>query len=437
MCRSNLCVKAVSLLFSFVLIITCFSFSVVRAADEDFDITVTSVQLKSSDVYDGDYVMLTATLRNQGSGTVPSGVPVQFTVSGRVIDEIVTDREIASGKKLTVTGNKNWKAIFGSHILRARVNASKELAETDYGNNTINERVSVVDEQRPLPGNKKPYTFAWMTDTQFYSQEYPEIYDKMTEWIADNAQSQNIKYVFHTGDVTNWYAYDNQWKNADASMKKLDGKVPYSILAGNHDVGFTANDYTQYLQYFGEKRFADDKNAEWYEGGKASAKLLTVGNRQFLMLALGYHPDDGMIAWANAKLKEHPTTPAIFTTHSYMNTDGSLNATGQSLFDKIIKPNPNVCLVLCGHNHSAEVNIANIDDNGDGKTDRTVYQLMADYQATENGGNGYLRLLTVDENKQQITVRTYSPYLDKYDYFDPAEYPEKDEFVIPMIGWPM
>lgn len=269
-----------------VFAITCFSFGVVRAADESPDITVTSVQLKNSDVYDNDYVKLTATLRNQSNVTVPSGVPVQFTVSGRVIDETVTDREIAGGDKLTVVSDKDWKAIFGSHVLRVRINASKEFLESDYGNNTIAERVSVVDEQRPLPDNKKPYTFVWMTDTQFYSQDYPEIYDKMTEWIADNADTQNIKYVFHTGDVTNWYAYDNQWKNADASMKKLDGKVPYSILAGNHDVGFTANDYTQYLQYFGEKRFAGEKNAEWYEGGKASAKLLTVGNRQFLMLAL-------------------------------------------------------------------------------------------------------------------------------------------------------
>lgn len=44
--------------------------------------------------------------------------------------------------------------------------------------------------------------------------------------------------------------------------------------------------------------------------------------------------------------------------------------------------------------------------------------MLANYQGgvegTEKGGNGFMRLITIDPGNSSISVKTYSPYVDKY-----------------------
>lgn len=102
----------------------------------------------------------------------------------------------------------------------------------------------------------KPFTFVWMSDTQYYSQHYPYIYDSMTEWIVENERNQSIKYAIHTGDIVDHMTNEFEWVQADLAMKKLDqAKIPYGVLAGNHDVGHSKLDYSTYSRYFGDARF--------------------------------------------------------------------------------------------------------------------------------------------------------------------------------------
>jgi hypothetical protein len=51
---------------------------------------------------------------------------------------------------------------------------------------------------------------------------------------------------------------------------------------------------------------------------------------------------------------------------------------------------------------------------GVGDKGNRVYQMLANYQDLENGGNGYMRLVTCHTGRGVVDVRTYSPYLDKY-----------------------
>jgi hypothetical protein len=59
---------------------------------------------------------------------------------------------------------------------------------------------------------------------------------------------------------------------------------------------------------------------------------------------------------------------------------------------------------------------------GDGTGRRTdigmygnlVNEILADYQSWPNGGNGFVRLLTVKPRLNQVVVRTFSPYLDQW-----------------------
>ena len=44
-----------------------------------------------------------------------------------------------------------------------------------------------------------------MTDTQYLTESYPEVYEELVIWIARNRVDRKIEFVTHTGDlVQNW-----------------------------------------------------------------------------------------------------------------------------------------------------------------------------------------------------------------------------------------
>lgn len=58
--------------------------------------------------------------------------------------------------------------------------------------------------------------------------------------------------------------------------------------------------------------------------------------------------------------------------------------------------------------------------------------MLADYQAGPEGGQGYMRLLHIDQDNNRIIVSTYSPYLKDYNFYNTDVYPGKDEFVMDL-----
>ena len=52
--------------------------------------------------------------------------------------------------------------------------------------------------------------------------------------------------------------------------------------------------------------------------------------------------------------------------------------------------------------------VAELDGSGN-----LVSQMLSDYQGYANGGNGYIRILTIDFDNNQFKVSTYSPYLNQ------------------------
>lgn len=293
-------------------------------------------------------------------------------------------------------------------------------------------QVIVQDEIAAKPDSD--YTFVWMSDTQYYSESYPHIYKQMVDWIAAQKDTLNIPYVFHTGDLVDKAWLSQQWKVADDSMKVLeDAQIPYGVLAGNHDVDHKTNDYTEYYQYFGADRF--EKQPYYggsYKNNRGHYDLISVNGNDYIMVYMGWGVDEEGIQWINDVLKQYPHRMAILNFHEYLLVSGNRSPIGDELYERVVVPNENVIAVLSGHYHDSETLIDEIDDNGDGVVDRKVYQMLADYQGGPEGGQGYLRLLHVNPSENKIYVKTYSPYLDRYNYYDPAEYPGKDEFVIDL-----
>ncbi|MCM3766380.1 lamin tail domain-containing protein [Neobacillus niacini] len=287
----------------------------------------------------------------------------------------------------------------------------------------------LIQDEIPSSPDQYDYTFVWMSDTQYYSQSYPHIYDRMTNWIVEKQDEMKIKYVFHTGDIVDKAHMEYEWQNADRSMKVLDdNQIPYGVLAGNHDVDHKTGDYTQYYQWFGEDRFKDKPYyGESYKNNRGHYDLISANGNDYIMLYMGWGVEDEDLQWMSDVLKQYPHRKAILSFHEYLLVSGNRSPLGNRIYNQLVLPNENVIAVLSGHYHDSETLVDAIDDNGDGVPDRQVYQMLGDYQGGPEGGQGYMKLLHFDQKNNKIMVNTYSPYLDNYNFYDPIQFPEKDE----------
>ena len=81
--------------------------------------------------------------------------------------------------------------------------------------------------------------------------------------------------------------------------------------------------------------------------------------------------------------------------------------------------------MLCGHCRDISFIIVQLDDDGDGNPDRTVYAILSNFQGSKAGAGGYMRIL--DFRDSDIYIYTYSPY------YDSCEYPKgKTEATVPL-----
>lgn len=262
------------------------------------------------------------------------------------------------------------------------------------------------------PSSTKPqadnFTLVALPDTQIYAESYPSIFDNQTQWIADTTGSMKTVFVTHEGDVVNVNTQTIQWDRANNSMSKLDGKVPWAIAPGNHELD---SNITNYNTYFGYSRF---NGKSWYGGAYQnvntnSYELFSGGDDDYLIFHFQYGVNDSVLAWANTTIASYPNRRVIVTTHDYMDSAGTRSTTGTLVWNDFVAPHADlVFLVLCGHT----LGEANRTDIVNG---HPVYQLLADYQGRTNGGNGWLRTMEFHPVEDKIYVRTYSPYLTSYE----------------------
>ena len=295
------------------------------------------------------------------------------------------------------------------------------------------------------------YTIAWMSDPQYYSKFHNGVFECMCSYLAEHASELNLAYVINTGDLVHNTKDEAQWITASKSMRRID-HIPNGVCAGNHDVGTKLKDmdYTLFCRYFGESRY---RNKYWYGGSYLDNKdhydLINAGNTEYLFVYLGYHAMHEDREWARSVFDQYPERVGILCTHDYLMIPGTLSDYGQKIYDSVIAKCSNVYAVLCGHRYASNCVPVKIDDDGDGTEDRTVLQMICNYQAIgkkgghNTGGDGYIRLWTVDENEGVIRYTSYSPYLDDYVYFDEKAHqgqkyafnPAQEEGELP-IPWP-
>ncbi|WP_338664822.1 cadherin-like domain-containing protein [Pararoseomonas sp. SCSIO 73927] len=311
---------------------------------------------------------------------------------------------------------------------------------------------TVTDNVRVHVAGENAFTVAVLPDTQNYTSNpaLNHIFGDMTNWLVDNAESRNIQFVVGVGDIT-----DNnnaaQWKIAEEALRRLDGKISYSMLPGNHDQasgGSAANHSTDYLDTI----FSPDKQAATNPdtfGGVYDREPTRSANTyhtfqapdgtKWLVLSMEFAPRDDVLRWAGDVIEGHLDHRVIIASHTLTTYAGRSDAfagqigaapvqgygvgnsaeganDGEAVYRQLTSRYPNVVITLSGHvlGDSAETNIT-YSQHGN-----AVADIMADYQngsTTElisRGGEGAIRLLVIDPDAGTISMDTYITERDEY-----------------------
>lgn len=292
------------------------------------------------------------------------------------------------------------------------------------------------------------------------------LFDLQTAWIAQNQHRLNIKSALFTGDMVEQgnklvstglphplngdQTSRQQWEAVGRALARLDGRLPYIVCQGNHDVGYLAaeNRFSMQPDYIYPER-----NPMWATCMVATAPdhrgIHTMENAAFeftdphwgplLVVAFEFAPRDETLEWAaglisSERFRNHRV---IVLTHSFLNTKGNVIQSERyeltprnwpaQVWDKLIAPSRNIAMVLCGHAGTPphfpdeadtpdDVDYTSnsafrIEKAADG---RPVPIMMFNSQTGDgewfgNGGDCWLRILEFKPDGRTVGVRTFSP----------------------------
>lgn len=305
---------------------------------------------------------------------------------------------------------------------------------------------------QPKLTDDKSFSMIMLPDPQSYNKfdVNQPLFELMTAWAANNKERLKIEAVLCTGDLVEQNAIripdgvngnqtsEEQWKAASRAFARLDNKLPYVVCTGNHDYGYrkAENRLSRLPEYFPAER-----NSCWrkslVETGTNYQGIPTLENAAYefetdtwgkiLVVSLEFAPRDEAIAWAKAVTEKpkYANHKVILLTHSFLTAGGKRRLKenykvspanyGEAIWQKLVYPSKNICLVLCGH----ECKIApykdnvgfNIDKNAAGKE---IPQMMFNAQTADgfwhgNGGDGWLRIMEFMPDGQTIKIKTFSP----------------------------
>ena len=283
-----------------------------------------------------------------------------------------------------------------------------------------------------------------------------QIYQRQMQYLARQKTALNLVFATHVGDVVqHGDLFDAEWQNAKSALDALAASgLPFGLSPGEHDYDNYSHaapgnrpvaGNVKWSHYFGPAS-AYFAGQSWYGGAFTndldSFQTFAAGGRTFLHISLELEPSDDAIAWAASVLTDHPGLPTILSTHEYLSFRSDTNGkalyldggyrsglsynNAQAVWTKLIAPNDQIFLVLCGHSWSNPTN--GVSDGENLRTDlnaagHPVYQVLTDYEAntcdaagTPNalaGGSGWLRLLTFDTQAGTIHFQTYSTELSE------------------------
>lgn len=331
------------------------------------------------------------------------------------------------------------------------------------------------------PAWAEVFTIAVVSDTQNYSDitlaqpRGAQTFEQQMRYLVSTREEKNLAFVTFVGDIVQhgdgqfrqarpdaegefiYHDTREEWDIANRAISILGASgLPFGMVPGNHDY----DNYSWWTDggpgaskplagsrvwslYFGpeSRHFA---GRDWYRGASAnalnSAQTFEAGGIEFLHLSLEMEPPQTALDWAQGVIDAHPGLPIIVTTHEWLRPDtqersngyetyfpGADNLTPDQVWDRFVRRNAMIFMVLSGHNYTRPIEgVSNgqnlhIDLNDAG---HPVYQLIQDYQGntvgpdgqadSANGGAGWMRFMIFDTDARKIRFETYSTLLDRH-----------------------
>ena len=291
--------------------------------------------------------------------------------------------------------------------------------------------LSLILFTNPGRSSDNDFTLVLFPDTQCMVENYPAVWETMPQWIVKYKTIYNIQAVIGLGDVVN-RCLQNEFTTAINGWDIIKkNEIPYIPVIGNHDYNNWPNRVTTLWDTnFGTRYFT---GRSWYggcyEGSTANYYVkLNIGTQRYLVLALETFPRPSVIPWAQSIIDANQNSQVILVTHGYLNNNGALTQQvdrhgpgryrlpecygGQLLWDNFVKRNPQIFLVVCGHQVCTPTSAYSSGINNAGGA---VAQLFCNHQCDANGGSGYMMLLQFSPSLGKIDVSTYSAFLNSYD----------------------
>jgi hypothetical protein len=180
-------------------------------------------------------------------------------------------------------------------------------------------------------------------------------------WIA----ARDFDAVAHVGDVTDWGVREpRQFRRAERWLQLLP-PVPIGVAIGNHDTAAVGRGGSAFdpprtgrllrdTRAFNAARLGSPVDGAWERGKRDNSWTRIDG--QWAVLVLELWPRPGAVEWASRVVRSQPGTRWVVVTHACLNPAGRItNGHGYGatspryLRDRLVRPNRNVRVVLCGH----------------------------------------------------------------------------------------
>jgi outer membrane protein assembly factor BamB len=180
-----------------------------------------------------------------------------------------------------------------------------------------------------------PFKFAFVSDTHI-NEENETASEDLQRSINDINAQQDIDFVVITGDITE-LGTNEEVRRAKTIFDKL--RMPYRILPGNHDTGWSESGGVTFAREFGYDKFVLDHKGYRFIG---------CASGPYVRMADGHIPRESLI-WLDSVLAATPKDmPLVFLNHFPLSR-GLDN--WYEITDRLKKYNTQ--FVLAGHNHTS------------------------------------------------------------------------------------
>ncbi len=270
------------------------------------------------------------------------------------------------------------------------------------------------------------FSIAVVGDPQVINGYHPEHYAGIFSYITENRERNKTELAIVLGDITE-RSKPEEWERARAAFSAWrDVQLPFTLIRGNpyHDRA------PLYNEHLGE--LVREQNDGFYDEADVcnAYRLLTLGDKDYLILSLDFGPCDEVLDWAGKLCVQYADRRVIVVTHGYLDRNGVLLKKGRDdipdggmayhgavnggieMWEKFVSRYPNIVLLLCGH----------VGENGTehnvrvGKHGNRVVELLIDPQDIDDQvmPTGMVSTLYFTADGKRMTVHTYSTVQKRY-----------------------